>query len=373
MKHIKPFTQNLDVYNEASSSSNKSSEVSIAIGDLIKAILNGETGKSLTTATKKTLVSSVVYVDTTLVEEDITVPTLLTLNKLFISYVLTALSIYNLVDGYKEIEETIGRVATEVLRAYSKETSSTQDVLEVALEALEKGDKQNNNGDKTGGAIRVVDAVNKDLAIGKLIIFTFKLDRGGKQVLIPIPILVQLLPTNISPVVIDAIFSLNFLESTAKRLIKVKTGEIRFFRDFILGLDLAKKHADALKADTDNTLSKFYSNKMRKRWKYIKGILTGKFHNNSASSMFIVDKEVFDEALKNASINFDSYVDRQKFFNVSYAMIVVVVDRMSEIVDIYYNGIKDSTEASFRAIKSSNKDSIVDIMGMIAKGGAPKI
>ena len=367
MKHIKPFVDNIDVSTE----SKTGDAVASSLVNLFDTIMDATSGRSLTSVTKKTLVSSTVYVDTTLVDEDVTLQVLKTLNTLFISYVLTALSLYNLVDGYKEISDTIGRVATEVLRAYRKrEATDIKDIVEVATEAAKGKSSTNKIG---GGDFKIVDAVNKNLAIGKLIMFTFKLDRDGSPVLITVPIMIQLLPTNMEPDVINAIISLNFTDGLVKRFYKVRTGEIRFFRDFILGLDLAKKHADALKADYDNTLSKFYSNKLTKRFKYIKGILTGKHHNNVASSMFVIDKEVFDQATKDASLNFDNYKDRQEFFNVSYAMIIVVVDRMSEIVDIYYNGLKSTTEVTFRSLSSKGEVTITDMMQAIAKGTAPKL
>lgn len=368
MKHIKPFVRDFSVSTESATAE----KMADSLANLFDALLNGDSAKALTTVTKKTLVSSTVYVDTTLVDDDITVPVLNTLNKLFISYVLTALSLYNLVDGYKEVSDTIGRIATEVLKAYRNDNvDSIKDIVEVANEAV--GNNKDTSKKKGSDSFKIIDAVNKDLTIGKLIMFTFRLNRDGKQVLITVPILVQLLPTNIDPKVIDAIISLNFTDGILRRFYKARTGEIRFFRDFILGLDLAKKHADALGADSNNALSKFYSNKLSKRLKYIRGLLSGNHHNNVASSMFIIDKEVFDGALKEANLNFNNYTDRQRFFNVAYTMIIVVVDRMSEIVDIYYNGIKSTTEVTYRAIANRDSVSITDMMKMISKGGAPKL
>jgi hypothetical protein len=349
---------------------------------VLNPLKGAEYSKSLPGLVKKTMVNSSVYIEDALVNHDISVPLLGTLNQIYISYILTALNLYNSVDSYSMVKSYLGRVATEGLNDHIVDI---EDVINNKFGISNEDISMESENTKL---YTIEDSV-KHLVTGRLIEFKFNItapvtlkDKSGntldavEQREVLVPIYVQLLPIYMSNEVSKAIITLNFPMSIKQRWAQVKAREIRFFRDFILCVDLLSKHRKALRADNSNVLSDFYFKKSKNQAKYVSSSVLGQQKNNLASSMLIMTKDTFTTACADSSLDFTKFSDRQKFFNESYAMIVCIVDEMYDIVDIYYNGIQHHTEVSFKAINSVGGSKsgidITEVMKTIAKGNAPK-
>ena len=334
---------------------------------------NGDSVKSLSELSKKTMVSSMTYVEDSLIQDDIMVPLMGTINQIYLSYVLTALHIYNSVDRYTVVTNVIGRLSNEDLMV-----TTITDIVSMVKEEFGKSHISTEAYENVKG-LTLEDAV-KHLAVGRLIEFDFKVDGTDKEgkpstTSTTVPILVQLRPILMASSVASAIITLNFPAKLRKRWRQVKSGEISFFRDFLKAKDLVEKHDKALRKDTGNVLSKFYSKKNKSQGKYIDSIITGKNYNNLASSILVFSKDTFETATTEAGLNFNKVSDRNKFFNEAYSIMVVVVDPMYDMIDIYYNGIDSSSEIPYSAIKQASGKAGVDLkelMAAIAKGSAPK-
>jgi len=334
---------------------------------------NGDSVKSLSELSKKTMVSSMTYIEDTLIQDDIMVPLMGTINQIYLSYVLTALHIYNSVDRYTVVSNIIGRLSNEDLAV-----TSITDIVNMIENEFGKVNISTEAYENVKG-LTLEDAV-KHLAVGRLIEFDFKIDGVDKDnkpstTTTTIPILVQLRPILMASQVASAIIALNFPSKLRKRWKLVKAGEISFFKDFICAKDIVEKHDQALRKDTGNVLSKFYSKKNKSQGKYIDSIVSGKNRNNLASSILVFNKDTFETATTAAGLNFNKVSDRNRFFNEAYAIMVVVVDQMYDMVDIYYNGIDSTSELPYSAIKQAGSKSGVDLkelMTAISKGSAPK-
>ena len=353
------------VADKAAEEYNKTQGITRIIATLMQS--TGDSATSLTKVATKSMVNSMVYVEDAMINEDITPALMGTLNQIYISYILTALNIYTSVDKYKVVEQVMGRIATEELSVES--IIDPEELIEAAFGMDVSTEAQ-------GGKHTVEDAV-KHLVSGKLIDFEFVVgaDTNKKNITVTIPIYVQLRPVYMAAEVADAVISLNFNKKLRRRWKMVKAGEINIFKDFVGARDLNEKHAKALAADKSNVLSEFYREKGKKQRKRINSAIYDKKNNNLASSMLIFTKDTFDAACNDADIDFSSPSSRQKFFDEAYAMIVVVVDQMYDICDIYYNGISSVTQASFASIKSAGGKSgtdLTEMMNLIAKGSAPK-
>lgn len=353
------------VLDKAADEYNKTQGITKIIATLLES--TGDNATSLTKVVQKTMVNSMVYVEEAMVNEEITPALMGTLNQIYISYILTALNIYTSVDKYAIIEQIMGRIATEDLEI---------DLQIDPLDLISEGFGTDVSTEAAGGKHTIDDTV-KHLVSGKLIEFDFAVgvDADKKKVTVTIPIYVQLRPVFMPASVADAIITLNFGKSLLRRWKMVKAGEISLFKDFIGARDLNEKHAKALSEDKSNVLSNFYREKGKKQRKRLNSAIYDKKNNNLASSMLIFTKDTFDEACNNAEIDFESPRSRQRFFDEAYAMIVVVVDQMYDICDIYYNGISSVSQVPFSAIKSAGGKSgtdLTELMNMIAKGSAPK-
>ena len=90
-----------------------------------------------------------------------------------------------------------------------------------------------------------------------------------------------------------------------------------------------------------------------------------------ASNIVVISEETAMQLRVKHNLNLDNFKDRQKIFDKTYAMILVVIDRNYERVNMYHYGISASTSVGLRDIKVANKGSGPNIMEVLAafKGG----
>ena len=96
---------------------------------------------------------------------------------------------------------------------------------------------------------------------------------------------------------------------------------------------------------------------------------------NIANTILIYEKRTFDRACSDSGVNFKTYSSRQKFFNNTMSMMVVVVDTMYNKVTMYYHGITDPSVFTFEQMKKNAKTEATDILAMMknyAQGMAPR-
>jgi hypothetical protein len=323
---------------------------------------------SLTKYSKTASVVSRVYVEDKLIDEDIMVPLMGTLNQIYISYVLTALQLNTAIGSYDVIRNALARVSTENFEDIFAEIDSHFSAdSEVSLSVSTE-------------AANIIEIEKKvaHLASGKVIEFDFIVsEKDGKPVTVTVPIHVSLMPNTVTSAVADAFLTLNFAQSTGRRWKKVKAGEISLFRDFLLSRDLVAKYAKAMREDDTNALKTMMDANNKARGKKFKKVANGGVgSNNIASSILVFEKRTFDRAANEGGFDFTNPKDRQTFFNASLSMLIVVVDTMYDSIDIYYNGMDQFSTFTYRMIEKSGsaKDSIdmKTVMATLAKGSAPK-
>ncbi len=143
-------------------------------------------------------------------------------------------------------------------------------------------------------------------------------------------------------------------------------GEISFFTDFLLGNDLRRKRLDALRKDRTGILSEMIDRKenaISNMWMKIAQITPNR--QNIANTILIYDDKNFAKACSSNGINFKNYANRQKFFNSTMSMIVVVVNPMYNRVDMYFNGMQHSSTFTFDQLKKNAKTEATDILAMM--------
>ena len=341
---------------------------------------SGDYAPSLTQYTKKTSVVSNAYIDDKLVNEPIMVDLMSMINQTYIGYVLAALSLNNLITAVPRVRKSIAAISTESFDEAAELVSKAFNTLEVSNEAT----------------VVDVDSKVSHLTSSKVIEFDFvrgiyntsgskdssqldqDKDNAGKTEIqsIKVPIHVSIVPHSIDKTVVDAFLANNFTVSMSKRWKQYKAGEIRLFRDFILANDLVKKFQKGLAKDKSGILSSIAKRANKGKFSWLKGISTQQYKNNAASSIFVVEKQSFNEALNSAGISFNSFKDRQNYFNKSFSMMVVVVDNLYENVDIYYNGLESYTSVPFSLVKKkgggSGELNLKDLMDAVSSSKAPR-
>lgn len=179
----------------------------------------------------------------------------------------------------------------------------------------------------------------------------------------------KILPT---PVFVDLI-SFDGKPSFSERWHLVSTGQIEFIRDFIGVQDLITKHREMLVKDTTG-LYKY--KQRRKQTNFISAILSGRPSVATASAIHIMTDSTSASIERKMRIKFDTFREREKYFENNLAMMVVIIDKASDLVDIYYKGIDDSTtlyikELGKRGGQSSKSSDILEMMNSLKSVQAP--
>lgn len=230
----------------------------------------------------------------------------------------------------------------------------------IAMEA--KGDK----GDKDGSIAKVDNVAElANLSVGKLINVTIK--NNGQEAVIPISF--RLMVNTLPPASCVQLLSQGSVDlSFSERWFKWRAGRISFIKDLVFCQDLIREQKRTLMTDKDGVYSE-----IAKRAKNSK--LASFFSKNpslaEASNIVVISEETAMQLRVKHNLNLDNFKDRQKIFDKTYAMILVVIDRNYERVNMYHYGISASTSVGLRDIKVANKGSGPNIMEVLAafKGG----
>ena len=316
-------------------------------------------------------VVSYAYVEEDVANEDILEKLLAYVNQIYIGYVLTTLGLANVIDNYSVVRTILERVSTEEFKQSSN--------FQIAVEAIEQNfGSLSNISISTEADVQELDKKIGALAHSKVIEFEFIVGTpkpDGKPTTVKVPINVSIIPGAISRAVATAFLNLNFETNFSTRFAKWRAGEISLFSDLILSRDIINNMASAMKEDHSNVLKTMFDAKNSARSQILKKAY-GVTKNNIASSIMIFDKRTFESSIGEASVDFNEFNDRQKFFDSSLALLVCVVDLNYKIIDIYYNGLKQHSSIPFRIIEKAggSKDSfdIKTLMATLAKGNAPK-
>lgn len=228
----------------------------------------------------------------------------------------------------------------------------------VALEAKD---------DKKDGSLAKVDNIADltNLSIGKIINVTIK--NNGQEAVIPISF--RLMVNTLPPASCVQLLSQGSVDlSFSERWFKWRAGRISFIKDLVFCQDLIREQKRTLMTDKDGVYSE-----IAKRAKNSK--LASFFSKNpslaEASNIVVISEETAMQLRVKHNLNLDNFKDRQKIFDKTYAMILVVIDRNYERVNMYHYGISASTSVGLRDIKVANKGSGPNIMEVLAafKGG----
>ena len=191
-----------------------------------------------------------------------------------------------------------------------------------------------------------------------------------------VQVLIQLHPIFVPQEVSTQFIAMNFKPSFAQRWLQMTSGEISFWSDFVLGNDLRRQRYKAMRKDSTgilHDLEERRSNAVSNLWLKILGADTSR--QNIANTILIYESRNFKKACSTSGINFTHYDSRQRFFEATMSMIVVVVDIMYSKIEMFYNGISTTSELTFDQCKRNSKTESVDIMTMMkqyAQGLAPK-
>lgn len=363
---------------------------------LTKEVSNIEdrTGVSLFQYTRRTIINSRVFIDDTLRGEDILNPLMMNLMNLYAGLILTAINVDRQVTSTKTVRDSLSVVATEdykvefandLMSKYFKGCSIRSTMADPVVTpadpnaAAAPADEDESKGKKKNGESTPADhdpqrnteteyrtkEFMNDVPIpsGRIVQVTFDHKDYGK---FNVNLLIQLSPIYVPTDVSQQFIAIHFKPSISQRWLQMTAGEISFFTDFLLGNDLRRKRLDALRKDRTGILSEMIDRKenaLSNMWMKMAQVTPSR--QNIANTILIYDDKNFAKACSSNGINFKNYANRQKFFNSTMSMIVVVVNPMYNRVDMYFNGMQHSSTFTFDQLKKNAKTEATDILAMM--------
>lgn len=394
---------------------------------------NKLTNPSLTAFTKQANIMSRLYIEDSILRDDICVPLVGTLNQLYVSYILAALNLDTMCANGRTVREQFELVATEsydvideIMNNFGKSgcTYSNEEtivklepdtqrlpvgrVIELSMTGIQvlqqstdisrHTDEGSNSAELGGipaslnknGDVEVVSSKAKTDDKGKITNSKRATDQSGSDKTqnqsmyqFKAYLYVQLVPYVLTPTVVEGYIGANFDPPVSKRWTKYKAGEISFWKDFIFARDLIKKQAKVLKQDKHGVVLDMMNRQRSALFRWWEGVMnhfTGvgrSVSHNLANTILITSKATFDKACKENGINFSNGTQRQKFFNKTWSMIICVVDPLYNTVEMYFNGVDMKGTYNFAMInkvgaKGQDNFDLKEVMSAFSQGLTPK-
>ena len=212
---------------------------------------------------------------------------------------------------------------------------------------------------KTHKALSAVDTGKiyevDNLVVGKLLNVSVNDGQGAVSTL---PVLIRLIPAVVPSEALTHIFTAGGRDSWAHRFFLVKTGQLQFWRDFVFGQDMIDAHMRALLTDNKGVYTEITD---RRRNNVSKAVTSGRVSLADASNIAIISSGTMKTTASQLYSRIDDMAVREKIFNNSYLIMLLVVDERWNRVTVYHRGIDLSSTYRIEDIKMAEKNKGADI------------
>ena len=236
--------------------------------------------------------------------------------------------------------------------------------------------ESNKDADKGGATSATVKAetirtVNElsNLSVGKLLSVEVSDGQASQSVLVSVRLIASTLPTD---VLVHALSDSQKDISFKARWHGWRSGRLEFWKDLIWCQDLIDAHRQHLMKDKDGL---FRSILGIQRKNSLASLLSGRLSVATASNIAVISEETAQRIEYEGKVSLSNYKQRQKLFDPTALMILVVVSN-NGYVKFYYRGIPEASDFSMRDLKVSNKGAgpdIAEMMKLLMAGSPPRI
>lgn len=197
---------------------------------------------------------------------------------------------------------------------------------------------------------------NSNLAVGKMLEVTIAVDEN--QIKVPVNVRLQTVPVPTRSMTLFLTAGAQN-RSLKERWYEFKAEKLTFFADLVGVRDLLDEHRkNIIKDDTGLYLKQI----QQKRKNTLAGLISGRPSVASASNIIVITEEQRVLLERELNIKLSTLAGRKVLEQNSGIMLLVVVDRNYEQVEIFHRGIEGSTELSLNAMKNAAKNSGPDVM-----------
>ncbi len=194
-----------------------------------------------------------------------------------------------------------------------------------------------------------------NLAVGKIL--DVNIESNGNHGRFPVA--VRLATTIVdSDVLVHILGASGHDNSFSERRHRWKAGDLQFWRDLVFCQDLIEEQRKLLMKDKSGVMAEL---NRRRTLNSAAAVTSGTPSIGSASSLVVLDRETAQQLERTNLGRLSDLNFRNKIFNDSLTMLMVVVDRDREVVTIYTRDIQLPSRHSVRELKSSNKGGGPDV------------
>lgn len=260
----------------------------------------------------------------------------------------------NYVEGLPSLEafqqKIMGNTIAQEDKAYYQFSLEADD-------AVAKGEKPKQtpvSSISAGDGAKIHEVEN--LAVGKLLNVDVTDAASGTKA--KLPVLIRLIPAVVPSEALTHIFTAGGRDSWSHRFFLVKTGQIQFWRDFVLGQDMIDAHMKSLMTDRSGVYKEITD---RRRNNVVKSITSGRVSLADASNIAIISSTTLKTTASQLYARMDDMSVREKIFDNSYLLLLMVVDERYGRVTIYHRGVDLSSTYRLEDIKMAEKSKGADI------------
>lgn len=174
-----------------------------------------------------------------------------------------------------------------------------------------------------------------------------------------IPVMVRLAAQRTRSEILTAILGKSTRDiSLMERFRELTSGEIKFWKDFVLNQDLVDEHRATLMKDNTGLYAEILNRRQKSRtasW------ISGRPSVAEASTITILSSQTARQIEAHTGYKLSNFKARQRMFLESYNMLIIEVDTEWEQVTIYHRGISIPTTISVKNMKVNNKGKGVDV------------
>ncbi len=336
-------------------------DTTLSVVGRVTDLMRSATSESLIEYTKDTRVEPIVILDQNLRQQPYITDALHSLVSIFSGYYLQAVSISTNV-GNIDVARLLDKLSTErsPVKSAAGSFSSflSMESYDVGLPTVSTEARRGKEGDSSsrtdsGAHAKLADASN--LAVGKLLKVQIK--ENGHEADIDVSVRLRVKSTGQDAIV--KLMAGKAKDTSARmRYIQWDAKELSLWRDIVLCSDLIDANKKAMIQDKDGTIATLANRRTKNR---IAGIFSGEPSVNNASAMVIISDQTRRQIEKDLGGKMKRFKDRERMFENTLTMIMMVIDTEWEQITIYHRGIEEPTQLAVKELKSLNKGTGPDV------------
>ena len=369
------------------SSTNVVKKATVSAGTVLSRLANGTFTASLIDIARPCSVSPAVIIDKELEHYENIRPVCQGICSIFAGYYLIAFTLVGQVTNIRTMQVidqlNPDRSAHKLATFYASE-SYVESTLSAAVEADDNKQRDALYADDSlavGKLLYVNVATGAGVSATDAMAATLKGVGGGDtndsadaKKGISIPILVKITPTFTTPETISHIMEMGSGRNTFKeRFYMARAGQISWINDFLLDKDLLKKYQKTLIEDKSGVLRAMAE---RSRGNRMAGMISNKMSLADASNIWVISRETERRINREISGRLSDYKTRERIFDKTGMMFLVIVDTKFEDITIYYRGKEEATNEQIRNLarkEKGNGGDVTEIFEAFLKSNVPSL